>query len=157
MDAKISDIVLSDGRELSIDFNKITLADWREMIDPARPEERGDKIAARIVGLSDQIVNLSFPDGQRIFREIFHRAQEERTETSFVDGSPLPVCDLSKINMGEWRSMIAAPYQSALGDPVLARVSGIDEKKIPLMTFENWRRLWCDMMRKAKNPMANPT
>ncbi|MCJ7528977.1 MAG: hypothetical protein MUO37_12935 [Methyloceanibacter sp.] len=71
------DVTLSDGRDLVIDLGKITISEFRALLDPAQAEHEGDKLIGRCVGLSAEKVGaLSYPDYRLLTREFFRKARE---------------------------------------------------------------------------------
>ena len=71
------DLTLEDGREITFDLNKITLREFRALVDPARPDEEGDELLGRCAGLDkDEIANLPYPEYRRLTKAFFARARE---------------------------------------------------------------------------------
>ena len=70
-------IFLTDGRELIPDMSKMTIKDFRELVDPETSEDDGDKIMARIVGITlEDIQGLSYDNWRLIAGKILAYSQE---------------------------------------------------------------------------------
>jgi hypothetical protein len=70
----MSDLKLSDGRELDIDLNKITIKEWRALLNPEQKEEEEYRILGKVVGLkAKDIENLPYMD----FRLLGNRVAEK--------------------------------------------------------------------------------
>ncbi len=71
----MADVVLSDGREINFDLYKLSIAEFRALIDPNRPNEEGDSLIAKVSGLSlDEVLNLPYPDYRLLVRAFFDKA-----------------------------------------------------------------------------------
>jgi len=72
----MSDITLSDGREIDIDLYKISLQDYRNLLDPERPNEEGDAIIGRCIGMTaEEVGNLPYPDYRLIVKALFEKSR----------------------------------------------------------------------------------
>lgn len=79
----MADLTLSDGREITLDLNRITLEEWRNLFHQEQPEEEGDKILARVCGLeAGEIVKLGYLDYRRLTKKFFERAREPLADPS---------------------------------------------------------------------------
>jgi hypothetical protein len=63
----MADCTLSDGREITIDLMMVTIEEWRDIWNPFRTDEAGDKSVSKISGLSlKEVKALPVPDYKRI-------------------------------------------------------------------------------------------
>jgi hypothetical protein len=67
----MSDLKLSDGREIDIDLNKLTIREWRALLNPEQDQEEEYKLLAKVAGLKPKEVgDLGYLDfrllGQRV-------------------------------------------------------------------------------------------
>lgn len=73
----MAEVKLSDGRGLVFDLSKITISEFRALLDPARNEGEGDELLGRCVGLTaDEIGALPYPD-YRVLVEAFYKTARE--------------------------------------------------------------------------------
>lgn len=73
----MSDVKLSDGRELNFDLYNLSMAEYRSLIDPAQPAEEGDALVGKCCGLSgDEVAALPQPDWRKLMRAFFEKARE---------------------------------------------------------------------------------
>jgi len=71
------DLTLEDGREITFNLGKITLREFRALVDPARPDEEGDELLGRCAGLSaEEIASLPYPEYRRLTKAFFAAARE---------------------------------------------------------------------------------
>lgn len=71
------DVILSGGRELTVDLNRMTIREWRELFDPATPEEASDAAIARVCGLTEaEIAGLGQVDYRRIIAAVIRKGRE---------------------------------------------------------------------------------
>ncbi len=65
---KKPDVVLSDGREVTFDLNKLSVREWRELTNLESPMEieRQDEILIRVSGLDCDLVSLGFADYRKL-------------------------------------------------------------------------------------------
>ena len=62
----MADITLSDGREITFDFTKLTLKEYRALFDKAQAVDDEDTIVARVCGIEiDEYQSLSYADCKR--------------------------------------------------------------------------------------------
>ena len=65
----MTDVKLSDGREIVFDLYKMTVRDWDHLTDPNQPKAEERATLAKVCGLSvDEIESLPYPDYHRITR-----------------------------------------------------------------------------------------
>jgi len=73
----MSDITLSDGREITFDFKKLTITEFRDLRNPekAGEDDKGDEILARVIGLTKKkLQDLSYYDYRLVTRTFWERA-----------------------------------------------------------------------------------
>ena len=70
-------IKLSDGREVTVNLNAISLREFREMVAPETEQERTDELTAKVVGMTaDELTGMGFMDYQRILRAVIESARD---------------------------------------------------------------------------------
>lgn len=70
-------VTLDSGLVIDPDLSKVTIREFRTMIDPATDEETGDKILAKIVGMmAVELSNLSYPEYRKVARAVIVLSQE---------------------------------------------------------------------------------
>jgi hypothetical protein len=68
----MSNVTLSDGRKVTFDLYKCSLQEFRNLLDPGRPEEEGDAILGKITGMSaEEIRQLPYPDYRALVKGFF--------------------------------------------------------------------------------------
>ena len=73
----MADITLSDGREITFDFTKLTLKEYRALFDKAQAVDDEDTIVARVCGIEiDEYQSLSYADWKRLLQAFFKRSRE---------------------------------------------------------------------------------
>jgi len=73
----MSDLTLLDGREITFDISKISLREFRALIDPDRPDEEGDELLGRCAGLdAEEVADLPYPEYRKLTRAFFAKARE---------------------------------------------------------------------------------
>lgn len=71
----MSDVILSDGRQVNIDLSKITLGDWRELI--GNDQKKSDAILCRVTGLTQkELTSMLYLDSRQLFEALFKKARE---------------------------------------------------------------------------------
>jgi hypothetical protein len=69
------DLVLKDGREIEIDLHKITIGEWRALLDPKQPDDEEYKTIAKVSGLTaEEVEELSFLDFRSLGQAISQKA-----------------------------------------------------------------------------------
>jgi hypothetical protein len=87
----MSDVTLSSGREITFDLYQISLSEFRNLLDPARPNDEGDAIIGRAIGMTaEQVEALPYPDYRRIVRALFERARNPLDSPNLESASTLP-------------------------------------------------------------------
>jgi len=70
-------VKLSDGREVTFDFTKVTRADFRNAVNPRGSFEAEDLYLSKVTGMPlDEVGELSEPDFQLIFVEMMKQRRE---------------------------------------------------------------------------------
>jgi len=81
-------LVLSDGREISINLYEITQAEFRSMQDPKQKSTDEDALIARVSGMAaEEYAALPFPDAKRINREFVRLALSPIADPNSVSES----------------------------------------------------------------------
>ena len=71
----MSDLILSDGREVTIDLYKITIKEWRSLLDPKQKPEDEYKLLGQVSGLTaKQVESLPYPDFRRLGLKVAEKA-----------------------------------------------------------------------------------
>lgn len=71
------DLVLSDGREIRIDLNKITIREFRALLQSGQADAEEYATIGKAVGMSaDEVAELSYPDYKRLTRAWFDKARK---------------------------------------------------------------------------------
>ena len=66
-----------EGREIPFDISKISLREFRALIDPDRPDEEGDELLGRSDGLEgEKVADLPYPEYRKLTRAFFAKARE---------------------------------------------------------------------------------
>jgi hypothetical protein len=94
----MSDLTLSDGRELDIDMNKITIKEWRALLNPEQKENEEYRILGKVVGLSGKdIEKLGQEDFRWLGTKVAEKASRPLTDpnSSSESSSPSPKDDTS--------------------------------------------------------------
>jgi len=72
-----TNVTLSDGSEVSIDINLISLREFREMTAPETEQERSDELMAKVVGMTaEALTGLGYVDYQRVMRKVIEVARD---------------------------------------------------------------------------------
>jgi hypothetical protein len=71
----MSDLKLSDGREIVIDLYKITIKEWRALLNPEQKEEDEYKLLAKVSGLTaKEVADLPYPDFRLLGLKVAEKA-----------------------------------------------------------------------------------
>lgn len=63
----MSDLTLSDGKEITFDLTKLTHGQWKGLLRPHKDSEKEDEIIARVTGLTiKELDDLSEREYRRI-------------------------------------------------------------------------------------------
>jgi hypothetical protein len=63
----MADITLSNGREITFDLTRLTVREWRSLLDPDQPREKEDQILERVAGLEEgAIMDMNMIDYKRL-------------------------------------------------------------------------------------------
>jgi hypothetical protein len=73
----MADVTLSDGRELDINLNRITLREWRALFDTDQKPEDEDATLSKVVDLTvEEYQSLPYLDFRLVAQAIFTKARE---------------------------------------------------------------------------------
>jgi hypothetical protein len=73
----MSQITLSDGRDVSIDLHRITMREYRAIFADGRPQADEDSAIAKACGLTpEQFIDLPQPDARRLILAFIKLAAE---------------------------------------------------------------------------------
>lgn len=64
--------------------------------------------------------------------------------------------DMSKLSVGEWRSLTDPKKDPESEDAILEKVAGLKEGEIVELEFLEWRRLTAAFIKKASAPLDDP-
>ena len=68
---------LTDGREVTINLEAVSVREWRAMFDPRQPQADEDATICKITGLAlDELTALSVMDYKRLYKAIVEQARE---------------------------------------------------------------------------------
>jgi len=68
---------LTDGREVDINLEAVTVKEYRAMFDPRQPQADEDATICKITGLTlDELTALSVLDYKRLYQAIIKQARE---------------------------------------------------------------------------------
>jgi len=71
----MSDLKLSDGREITIDLYKITISEWRSLLDPKQKSEDEYALLAKVAGLKPKdVADLPYPDFRLLGKRVAEKA-----------------------------------------------------------------------------------
>jgi hypothetical protein len=71
----MSDLKLSDGTEVTIDLYKITIKEWRNLLDPEQSNEDEYKLLAKVSGLTaKQVGDLAYRDFRLLGQKVAEKA-----------------------------------------------------------------------------------
>ena len=71
----MSDLKLSDGREFDIDLNKLSIVEWRELLDPEQPHEEEYASLAKVIGEKPETVaGLGYLDFKLLGNKVAEKA-----------------------------------------------------------------------------------
>lgn len=72
-----ADYVLKDGREIRFDLSKMSVAEWRSLLDPKQTVENEDLIISKVSGLKpEDLPALGYIEWRRLIKAFFKKAQE---------------------------------------------------------------------------------
>lgn len=74
----MSDFTMPDGRELTFDLSRITMREYRGMMDNAKPDENDElivKCAGNVI-TAEEIADLPQPVARRLLTSFFKKARE---------------------------------------------------------------------------------
>ena len=57
------DLTLSNGKEVTFDFNNITIREWRSLMDINQPDEEESRLIGKLIGFdTEEVANLGYQD-----------------------------------------------------------------------------------------------
>ncbi len=72
----MSDLTMEDGREITLDLNKITLREYRALFDRLQKPEEEDAVLCRVFGLTlEEYQTLPYPTWRKLTELFFERAR----------------------------------------------------------------------------------
>lgn len=69
------DVILSDGREVVIDLNAISISEFRAMLKPDQPDEDEYRVIEKMTGLAE-VGKLGLQDYRKIISAFFEKAKQ---------------------------------------------------------------------------------
>ena len=75
MERSKPDVILSDGREVVIDLNAISISEFRSMLKPDQPDEDEYRLLSKMTGI-DNIGDIGLQDYRKIITAFFERAKQ---------------------------------------------------------------------------------
>lgn len=71
------DVKFSDGREVDIDLNKLTIKEWRALLRPDQPEEDEYSTLAKLIGWKPKDVeNMPYLDFRLLGKRVAEMASQ---------------------------------------------------------------------------------
>jgi hypothetical protein len=70
----MADIVLKDGREITIDLDAITISEFRRLLDKDQPNDEEDAIFSKVTGIDVSV--LPFNEYRRVTAAFFTKVKE---------------------------------------------------------------------------------
>ena len=70
----MADIVLKDGREITIDLDAITISEFRRLLDKDQPNDEEDAIFSKVTGID--VSALPFNEYRRVTAAFFNKVKE---------------------------------------------------------------------------------
>ena len=81
-------VTLSDGRVLTVDLTKITIAQYRVLFKQETTPEQEDELLAPCFGLKlEEFEALPYPDYKRVTKAFFERARDPLSDPNSVSAS----------------------------------------------------------------------
>jgi hypothetical protein len=73
----MADITLSDGRQVVIDLNRVSMREFRALLDKDQKMEEGDATLAKAVGMApEELLGLGHTDYRLLVAAFFKAARE---------------------------------------------------------------------------------
>jgi hypothetical protein len=70
-------VKLKDGREVEADLSRMTIGEYRSLLNPEQSEAEGDAIVARVFGLDPaEMAGLPYTDFRVLSEELFERIRK---------------------------------------------------------------------------------
>jgi hypothetical protein len=84
----MANVTLSDGRKLTADMYKLTIAEYRKMRSADQPLEAGDELLGKLYGLTlDEVASMPFPDYRALVATFYESAAETTSEKNSESAS----------------------------------------------------------------------
>jgi len=84
----MSDVILHDGREIEIDLYQCSLKEFRNLLDPGKPDDEGDEILAKVCGLTKaEIQSLPYPDYRALVKAFYAKARNPLADPNLESAS----------------------------------------------------------------------
>jgi hypothetical protein len=88
----MTDLTLSTGKKVKIDLNKMTITEFREIVELDGQElstERSDEILGKTIGLKGKEVNqLPYPDFRKVSKAFWYEIKQLDKEDEEGDPDP---------------------------------------------------------------------
>ena len=73
----MADITLSNGREITFDFSKLTLREYRQLFDKKQTPDEEDRIVSLVSGIPlEEYQDMTYLDWKRLLLAFFKRSRE---------------------------------------------------------------------------------
>lgn len=84
----MADVTLHGGRVITIDLHRISMREYRAMVDTSQPREQGDATLAKAAGLTvEELLDLPQPDYRRLVGAVIKAAREPLADPNSVSAS----------------------------------------------------------------------
>lgn len=81
-------VILSDGREVTVDVSTLTQREFRNFFNPATPDADGDKVVSRLTGLkTKEIGDLLRDDYRRVMAAVIDLSNRPLADPNSPSGS----------------------------------------------------------------------
>ena len=71
------DLTLSNGKEVTFDFNNITIREWRSLFDIKQSEEEEYRLVGKLIGMeTEEVASLGFQDWIDVLKIMKAKARE---------------------------------------------------------------------------------
>ena len=72
----MSDYVTDSGKEITFDLNKMSISEFRNMLDPQEDLDKSDATLARVAGIEvEELQALPYPDYKRLGVAFFKKVR----------------------------------------------------------------------------------
>jgi hypothetical protein len=81
-------VKLKDGREVEADLSRMTIGEFRAMLNPEQADAEGDAIVARVFGLDPaEMTGLPYTDFRALSGELFERIRNPESSRPLSQGA----------------------------------------------------------------------